>query len=419
MELADNPLIYARPDTTSFYVGKCKISVSVYSATNKIKSQKIAEILKPTIYAIDKFFNGLPVDSYQFLYYFEDPAKGLTDREKGGGGYGALEHNHSSLYYLPETSFVNELKSMVLDVSTHEFLHILTPLHLHSAEVANFDFSSPKMSQHLWLYEGVTEYFAQLVQFQNGLIDEKKFIKAMQEKIDQAKEYGDFSMTEMSKRVMEPDFQKKYNSVYNRGALLAFMLDLEIREKTSGAKDLKTVVQALAKKYDSETAFNDDEFFKEFVNASHPDIEKFLNSYIKGDRPMPLAEYFRKIGYNCLPFKRVEGYYAGVLNKKFDQTLNATVFTGVGKNLLGIENNDVLVKVQDIDVTADNVEDLWDSYFDLNQNAPELYVTVRRKGVEIPLSAKLYGAYYNALNYLELVSPRTPEQEKNLKQLLN
>ena len=32
--------------------------------------------------------------------------------------------------------------------------------YFHSEEIGNFDFQKPKMSRHLWLYEGLTEYAA-------------------------------------------------------------------------------------------------------------------------------------------------------------------------------------------------------------------------------------------------------------------
>jgi predicted metalloprotease with PDZ domain len=50
----------------------------------------------------------------------------------------------------------------MMDVVSHEFFHIVTPLSIHSKEIQDFDYNDPKMSQHLWMYEGVTEYFANL-----------------------------------------------------------------------------------------------------------------------------------------------------------------------------------------------------------------------------------------------------------------
>jgi len=418
-ELADNPVLYAEADTTSFYSGKTKINVAVYSANKKVSSTRIAEIIKPMVQAMSVFFNGLPVDSYQFLYYFEDQEKAISTSKDGLAGFGALEHNYCSLYYLPESPFPDQLKSMVLEASTHEFLHILAPLNLHSEEIANFDFSEPEMSQHLWLYEGVTEYFAQLALLQSKLIDQNKFITNLQEKIYQAADYGDFSMTEMSKKVMENEFQQKYQSVYNRGALLAMMLDLEIREKTAGQKTLKSVVQTLALKHGPNKPFKDMEFFNEFVSESHPDIDKFINVYIKGTSKLPLNEYFGKIGFNCFPTKKIEGYYAGALGKRIDQNTNSIIFSNVKSNVLGIKNDDVLIKIQDFDVTLNNIEVLWEKYFDYNLNAPELYVTVKRQGVEQQLSAKLYRGRMDVKNYLEAVKAPTALQSKLLQDLLH
>jgi predicted metalloprotease with PDZ domain len=49
-----------------------------------------------------------------------------------------------------------ELVKSMMD--THEFFHIVTHS-IHSKEIQDFDYNDPKMSEHLWMYEGVTEYF--------------------------------------------------------------------------------------------------------------------------------------------------------------------------------------------------------------------------------------------------------------------
>ena len=55
-----------------------------------------------------------------------------------------------------------------VDNAAHEFFHIVTPLSIHSEEIQYFDFNQPKMSEHLWLYEGSTEYHAHMVQEKYG-----------------------------------------------------------------------------------------------------------------------------------------------------------------------------------------------------------------------------------------------------------
>ena len=415
--LSDNPIMYAVADTTSFMVGKSKINVAVVSATGKVKSVQIAEFLKPISKALEKFFNGLPVDSYQFLYFFENPEKALIDREKEEGGYGALEHNYSSLYYLPELGYEAQLKKMVNEVSSHEFLHILTPLNLHSEEIESFDFTDPKMSKHLWLYEGVTEYFANLVQLQNGLLTEKEFFKNMGDKINQAEEFGNFSMTEMSTWVMEDSFQKKYNSVYSTGALIAFFLDLEIRQKTAGKSDLKTTITDLAKKYGPNKPFQDESLFNEIVAATHPDIKIFIDEYIVGNKPLPLEGYFSKVGYEYIKEKNQSAYYVGQLGLKYDDIAGNFLFTGVKENKLDIKENDIFVKVDDVMVTSGNLEELWEKYFNLNTTHPELVVVVKRNGSEKQLKGKLNTGQYSTKNYLAPLQNKTDRQNEGLNKL--
>ena len=74
----------------------------------------------------------------------------------------------SSMYYTPEMDTAS-LKTTMDNFTTHEFFHVITPLSIHSEEIGNFDFNNPKMSEHLWLYEGVTEYSAGIMQVKEGL----------------------------------------------------------------------------------------------------------------------------------------------------------------------------------------------------------------------------------------------------------
>jgi len=416
--LVDNPVFYSVPDTSSFKIGSSEINVAVISATGKIKSSQVASYLKPLATALDKFFNGLPVSSYQFLFYFENPAN-LSDKESSGG-YGALEHNYSSLYFLPELGYESKLKSLVLEVTSHEFLHILTPLNLHSEEIEYFDFMKPKMSKHLWLYEGVTEYFAQLTQLQYGMLTGKGFFENMRDKINAADKFGNFSLTTMSEHVLDSEYKDKYNSVYSKGALTAMMLDLYIRDKTGGTKDLKSVIKTLANNYGPGKPFKDDDLFKELVALSHPDVQNFIDDYIVGEKPLPYSELFSLIGYSYSEIKKIDAYFNGKLALKFDEASNAFVFTEVEKrNALNISDGDVLIAVNHTAVTSDNAEEIWERYFKRNTVYPELSVTVKRDGLQKELTGSLFKGYIEAKNYLEPMEQAGDAQLKLREALMN
>ena len=184
VEIVDSPVMIAKSDTASFMSGNMNVRVSVYSEKGAVRADSIVNYLLPLGDALESFFGELPVDHYDFIFYFAD----FESPEAENGSWGALEHSYSSFYFIPEFPPGERLQSMVRDIAAHEFLHILTPLNLHAEEIAYFDFRDPEMSQHLWLYEGVTEYFASLSQLYSGLIDEMEMMEVIEDKIINASE---------------------------------------------------------------------------------------------------------------------------------------------------------------------------------------------------------------------------------------
>src|SRR6185503_15287535 len=116
---------------------------------------------------------------------------------------GALEHSYSSLYFMPEKT-IEETRGQLRDFAAHEFFHIVTPLTIHSEEIHEFDFNDPKMSKHLWLYEGVTEYFAGSVQVKYGLITRDEYLSDMRQKLLIASNFLDeVPFTDISKFTLD------------------------------------------------------------------------------------------------------------------------------------------------------------------------------------------------------------------------
>lgn len=183
-DLQDAPMMYCVPDTTSLSVGGAQILISVYSPNKTVSSKFIAENIHEILIAQQKYLGGtLPIKKYAYLIY-------LTPNAGGSGSNGALEHSYSSMYFLPEMDG-KLLAQTMKDVSAHEFFHIVTPLNIHAEQIGNFDYTEPKMSKHLWLYEGVTEYAAGLVQVKYGSMSLEEYLKVIDDKINTTKYYND------------------------------------------------------------------------------------------------------------------------------------------------------------------------------------------------------------------------------------
>ncbi len=317
-QLIDCPLLFAVPDTAMFYVNNTLVTIACYDVTGRPRAKYFYNELKRDMQAIANFLPKLPVDNYTFLIYIDNLSKDgayLNGTKKFGLfsfirtikkflklGIGALEHGNSSMYYLAnfgDDPTVSEfsLKNQLAGAATHEFLHIITPLGLHSQHIENFNFANPTMCQHLWLYEGVTEYNAHLIKLQNGIYTKQEFLSVMQSKNASAKKFPikKMSFAEMSAYVLENPYKKEYIHVYDRGAILAWLLDVKIIELTNGNKNLKNILLDLTTKYKGKY-FEEESLYDEITSMVNPKLKTFFDSYIRDTVDYNLTLDLKAIG---------------------------------------------------------------------------------------------------------------------------
>jgi len=302
--VVDTPMMYCRPDITTIKVANADVLVSVYSPSKNVTSEYISQQLENLLNAQKNYMGGkLPVDKYAFLMYFLSPGQNV--------GTGALEHNYSSLYALPDLPQEQIIKP-ILNISAHEFFHIITPLNIHSEEIHFFDFNNPKMSRHLWMYEGVTEYFAHHAQVVDDLTTTEEFLNEMANKITASMtNYNDtLSFTELSKECLYKH-SDQYANVYQKGALIGMCLDILLRKSSNGKSGLIDLMNELAQKYGDNKPFKDRKLFKEIKKLTSPEIASFFKNHVDGNTPLPLEELLGMAGISYEAPKPYMGYSLG------------------------------------------------------------------------------------------------------------
>lgn len=294
--LADGPIMYSVPDTISRKIANANVLVSVFSPNKALSAAEVMDKIYDLMEAQSKYLGGqLPVDRYAYLIY-------LNDDGTLSGAMGALEHSYSSVYSLPEAG-ADRIGQTVRDVAAHEFFHIVTPLNIHSKEIGEFNYIEPEMSKHLWLYEGVTEYSSMHVQVKYNLYGPETFMEEIQDKLRTADRFPNVSFTEMSERILEPEFERMYTNVYYKGALIGMCLDLYLIKYSDGEKDLQWLMRELAKKYGMQVSFEDDELFGVIEALTYPEVGEFLRTYVSGDTPLPIAEVLSWAGIEYIAEK--------------------------------------------------------------------------------------------------------------------
>jgi predicted metalloprotease with PDZ domain len=418
-KLADNPIMYCPPQDATFKIGESEINICVYSENKLVSAAQVSEVLKPIATSLQHFFGALPVDRYLFMFYLADPSKTPKRKGKGlGSGFGALEHNHCSFYYMPESSNASFIAENLSQVCAHEFLHILTPLNVHSREIDDFNFRTPVMSEHLWMYEGVTEYFSHLVRLQDSLMTMDEFMTEIKDKMVSSAEFDSFSMTDMSKNVITPANQARYLSVYSRGALLAMMLDILIIDESNGKNSLRQVMMELKKKYGPSRPFNDDDLIPEIVSLTSPAVGDYFNKYVIGSETPDYTVYFKKIGFDYAPAFKKNIYYFGRFGLNYNESKKQLFFMEVQENLLGLKNNDVFVSINNTSVTLESIRKVYETYFANNTSDAAVTITVLRDGKEMKLTAKPGPATRTLTNYISPSANMDEKASANLNKFL-
>jgi hypothetical protein len=361
-ELVENPIMYSKKDVSTFTIQGMDILIAVYSPNGTHSAESLTADMQRMMVAQKTFLGSFNANKkYSVLIYLSDMQK-----ETDARGFGALEHPTCTTVVMPEAMGKDELAEQLKDVVSHEFFHIVTPLTIHSNEIHYFDFNSPKMSQHLWMYEGVTEYFANLFQVNQGLIDEEEFYSRMAGKIANAARMDDqMSFTTMSANVLSDPYKEQYLNVYEKGALIGMCIDIIIREKSNGTRGILDLMQQLSAKFGAQKPFNDQELFATITALTYPEVGEFLTTYVAGETPIPYDTYFAKMGVT----KKVIQVAGNPFIK--DQRPLITVNPATKEIIvlpasplnsffteLGLQAGDIITAINDTNYNLDNIYDM-------------------------------------------------------------
>jgi predicted metalloprotease with PDZ domain len=385
-ELHDCPILYAEPDTASFRVAGIPVRFGVYSPEGNISATRIREAVKPVFEAAATYLGGvLPAEQYVVIVY------GLPI-QKAMYGTGALEHHTSTVLNMPDVEenmlalfSGGDPMQIYRDIVAHEFFHIVTPLNIHAKQIHDYDFINPQMSEHLWLYEGVTEYNAMISQARAGIIDLEEFIEEVKFKMAGARDFDqDVPFTQMSRYALS-FYSNQYLNVYQQGALIGLSVDLKLRTLSEGEYGLINLLQDLWQTYGQDTFFVDNELFEIMAETSgYPELEAFLVRHIAGTKPLPLSELFAGVGIDYQPEVREMNIAMGGLKMLAAQDNAGMVVTAIDEDHpmikeLGLKKYDIITQWNGKKVTGKNGRLVLKNWSETAQAGEAFTVEIKRE----------------------------------------
>ena len=240
----------------------------------------------------------IPYRDYTFILHL---------RANAGGG---LEHLNSTALGYPRFGFRIERGDRAtsaapnttetpqrdyrgfLSLVSHEFFHLWNVKRIRPDVLGPFDYTQENYTKVLWVAEGITDYYADLVLRRAGLISENEFLaatarsfQALQStpgRLVQSVEESSFDAWIKYYR-QDEDSVNSQISYYDKGAILGLLLDLEIRKRSAGAKSLDDVMRYLyAEFFKKDRNYGPTDFQKACELMAGGSLEEFFSKYVRG-----------------------------------------------------------------------------------------------------------------------------------------
>nr|WP_315401225.1 PDZ domain-containing protein [uncultured Duganella sp.] len=304
-----------------------------------------------------------------------------------GDGYGGLEHRASTALIcaradLPSTAAAGKEISdgylQYLGLCSHEYFHTWNVKRIKPAAFAPYNLQVENYSPLLWLFEGFTSYYDDLMLVRAGLIAEPAYFKLLGKTVGSVlrgsgrtkQSVADSSFDAWGKYYRQDEnAPNAIISYYTKGSLIGLALDLSIRAKTGGKKSLDDVMRALWERYGRDfyhgggRGVTPAEVEALFDEISGGRFKPFFDKYIRGTDDVPLAKMLAPFGvkYNDERKSAKPSLDANIGRDGSDCKLSSVHENGAAHRA-GLSAGDLLVAIDGLRVTATNLETLLSRY---------------------------------------------------------
>ena len=223
------------------------------------------------------------------------------------GGDGGLEHVNSTTLSVNRWTYSGADYLGFLNLVAHEYFHLWNVKRIRPIELGPFNYDQEVYTSLLWVMEGFTSYYDELMMLRTGYYSQAEYLTKLQSLIN----YAEGSVGSRVQPVAHASFDawiKSYRpnensanttmSYYSRGAVIASVFDAMIINKYNGTKCLDHFMQHLYKTYYEKLnrGFTVAEFKNELAIFTGQDMNVFFKKYIDGTEIIPFADYFSKVG---------------------------------------------------------------------------------------------------------------------------
>ena len=369
--LYDSPFEASNFKTIVFNVKSVPHRIVIDGAGNYDPDRMRRDVQKIVETQVELMGGEVPYRDYTFILHL---------RANAGGG---LEHLNSTALGYPRFGFLirsgdratsaapNTTETPERDyrgflaLVSHEFFHLWNVKRIRPDVLGPFDYMQENYTKVLWVAEGITDYYADLVLRRAGLISESEYLNATARSMQNLQNTPGRlvqSVEESSFDAWVKYYRQDENSVnsqisyYDKGGLLGLLLDLEIRNRSGGAKSLDDVMRYLyAEFFKKNRNYGPADFQKASELMAGASLEEFFSKYVRGKEELDYNAALAAAGLRLETSAAADAkvYFGADVAQEEDRLIVRRVYAGSPAYEHGLNAGDQIVAMDNMRVTKD------------------------------------------------------------------
>ncbi|MEX2116761.1 MAG: PDZ domain-containing protein [Bacteroidota bacterium] len=357
--LADCPLFVGEQKDYEFEA-EGKTHVFSVLGEGSYDPEAVIRDLKRFVKINKDFWGSLPYDRYIFMLHLWS---------QGGGG---TEHINSTIMGGRPTMLSNPNSYRgFLGLVSHEYFHTWNVKQIRPAGISPYEWSQENYTKELWVAEGTTSYYGQLLMIRGGFLQAKGLVDGLGGQIENDRRKPGNQVQSLAESSFDAWIkywkgnQNSYNAesdYYDKGSDVSLLLDLEIRQRSKNKYSLDDVMRALYKRFPwNGTGYTVDDLRKLCEEFGGGNFEQLFNDYVHGTKPLDWERALSYAGIDVTAEKKASVWLGAVARDQDQRAVIRTVVDGSPAAKAGLDINDELValdgyRIRSADLSARIVE---------------------------------------------------------------